>query len=329
MIYYSTFITGFDQKIADFLKQDLADVRIHDVMAGAVVYETSAEIRHLLTLKYLNNTFLVIHNASGGMESLAKAIITQKWQLDPALIPFKAFKTFISQESQLTSLPKNIQYDLIEKIKRVTRRAYDVFRAQGEFWLMLRHTGAGYFMLRLSQNKKKTQKGELRPELAHILCRLSNPKAEDVFCDPFCGSGAIALERSLIGRYRGIFAMDIDETAVCALKEKTKHIKGAAFARSFFIKKRDFFNNSFESRFLDAIVTDPPWGLYQPIPDDFYPRFMLEAGRVIKQKGRLVLLTKRDQITPKEAVGFRVLEQYDILLSGQKASVWVFERNGI
>ena len=66
-------------------------------------------------------------------------------------------------------------------------------------------------MMRLTKHKayeKILHKGELRPELSHILCSISEPDADDIFLDPFCGSGTI-LQESLLMNFQNVIGYKI------------------------------------------------------------------------------------------------------------------------
>ena len=331
MRYLSTFISGCEKAVAEFLRQDIPSVKILKVMDGAILYESNVDIALIQKLQYFNNSFIVLKtflDVAGNNHEIINSMLSELIK-DFSCIKLPeykigVFKLFVSYKNKLVTQNGKIVSQLIDKIKNVTKKQYDSLRAETEIWLIYRSENIGFFMLRITENKKKLMRGELRPEIANILCRLSQPKDTDVFCDPFCGSGAIPLQRSKIGGFRGIFAMDIDEKVISSLKEKTKKIKSAKFKKSFFIKHQDFLHNSFQDNFIDVIVTDPPWGYFQNIDDNFYDLVFKEFARVIKLGGCLVLLTAlKDKVHSAE---FELKDKYDILLSGQKAGIFVFKK---
>ncbi len=331
MRYISTVISGCENIILDFLHQDISDIRIIEKLNGLIFYETNTNIDIIRELKYLNNTFVALKtfdNLLGDNDTIINKMISETLNdyknINIPKHKIKVFKIFNSIESNLVSPNGHLISQLIDKIQQTTKSKYNSVGADTEFWFIARSEKLGFFTVRITKNKKKLMAGELRPEIAYILCRLSEPKDTDIFCDPFCGSGAIPLERSRIADYRGIFAMDINPDLISALKAKTKKIKNAKFNKSFFIKCQDFLNNSFDDNFVDVIVTDPPWGYFQNISNDFYDLIMAQFARIIKPNGRLILLTAQKEKMQNHLATFDLKNKYDILLSGQKAGIFVF-----
>src|SRR5208283_3966333 len=120
--------------------------------------------------------------------------------------------------------------------------------------------------------------GELPRTTCRLLAEMTEPEADDVFLDPFCGYGGIALERALAAPYRFIFASDTEPEKIAAVKAA---MVGSAFERrrrTIFPKVRDALDSSaFDAGFVTAIATDPPWGLYEGGPDEASARDLLRG----------------------------------------------------
>ncbi|MDR1495255.1 MAG: RsmD family RNA methyltransferase [Rickettsiales bacterium] len=303
----------------------MENIRILD---GAVIYQTNFDVDHIKKIRYFNNTFIVIrefnYNSSPTVEILNKVIsdlLDNRGNFDVPITSTKSFKIFFSLENVLVKPDGKLMYHLVELIKKKTRKNYNSNFADTEFWILYRSEMMGFFMLRITKKKKKLDKGELRPELTNLLCRLSVPRENDVFLDPFCGSGAIPLERSRTADFKGIFASDRDANLVKELKNRIKKMKASRVQKSFFIKNLDFFNNTFDDNFFDTIVTDPPWGIYEKVDKNFYPNFLKNSYRILKPEGKLILLSAGKEYFTKESItGNFVLEtSFDILVSGEKS----------
>jgi 16S rRNA G966 N2-methylase RsmD len=334
--YFSTFISGFSSLVLELVKEDLRDAKNIKILEGAIVYQTDFDVKYIKKIKYFNNTFIVIkefnYNSTPSIEILNRIIndlLNNRDSFDIPFTPTKTFKILSSLKNTLVKPNGKLVYHLVELIEKKTIKHYNSSFSDTEFWILYRSEMVGFFLLRITENKKKLNRGEIRPELANLLCRLSIPRENDIFFDPFCGSGAIPLERSRIAGFKGIFSSDKEENLVKELRNKIKKIKAPRIRRSFFVKHLDFFNNTFDSSFFDTIVTDPPWGLYEKIDESFYSNFLKNAHRLLKPGGKLILLTARKEyFTGKSIVdNFFLRKSFDILVSGKKAGVYLLTKN--
>ena len=128
---------------------------------------------------------------------------------------------------------------------------------------MRRSENIGFFMLRLTKNitNKKLPAGELRPELAYILCYLSNPNKNDVFLDPFAGYGSIPIERARNFPYNLVFASDKNKDFKRIIRDRMKSKK---MSKTIIPKVQNALSmQSFDDEFITKIVTDPPWGFHE------------------------------------------------------------------
>ncbi|MBR6341303.1 MAG: hypothetical protein IKR64_05340, partial [Treponema sp.] len=77
---------------------------------------------------------------------------------------------------------------------------------------------------------------------------------------------------------------------------------------------------------LDAIVTDPPWGLWENIPDieDFYNKMFVSFRRVLKSDGKMVILTARKEDFERAAgnAGLKIENSLHTLVNGKKAGLY-------
>lgn len=334
-LYYSSFISG----IQDIIKNNLEGCHIKKLMDGGVLYGTDKTPEEIEKIRFFNNSFMVIQTFEniGDEMPIENMINTVNLEENRQFLNYikskkraKTFRIFSSIENSLVAIDKKPLGRLENRLEKLTklRVEFNKKAADIEFWFLRRSEKIGFFMLRVTKNKKKLEKGELRPELTNILCLLSKPKDDDVFLDPFCGSGAIPLERSRICGYKGIFACDKNEEIVKKFKDEIKSIGSKKLNRSFFTKKVDFLSNSFDDGYFTTIVTDPPWGFFEKIDNigKFYNDIISEMYRIIKPNGIIVLLTaNRDEVI-KSLENFRtklkLLERFDILVSGKKSSIF-------
>ena len=79
---------------------------------------------------------------------------------------------------------------------------------------------------------------------------------------------------------------------------------------------------------LDLIITDPPWGYYEDIGDinKFYAQMFASFRRILKDDGRLVILSARKEEIEKAAsdAKFSIENSLHTLVNGKKASLYLF-----
>jgi len=336
--YLSTFVSGFDTFISKQLIKDIPDAEILKVLDGAILFKSNFMAKEIKLIRYLNNSFLVLQQfemGKGNTTVLNKML--EATLKNPQIVSRRdihvdnrgSFRVYTSLENNLVS----VDYDLLENVERIIERNLhirrDVKNPSYEFWYLYRSEKIGFFMFRITSTKTKPEQGELRSELADILCLLSNPKPDDVILDPFAGSGAIPLERSKIEKFKGIFALDKNVGLAKDLKDKVKKIRNKKIQKSFFAKGKNFFETSFDSGFFDSVITDPPWGFFEKLEEEvdvFYTKILDKTYEILKKDGRLILLTAKKTEFEKcieDFKKFKLVEKYNILVSGKKCSVYV------
>ena len=321
---------------------------LQDFIAGQLVQDFNADIQHTEEgmvifsgtktndVAYVNNLFLILHSLKGGdMDSLLAACAREtswhKTAQHSTIKGEKTFRLFLSDESRLVSADREKLDKLIGQVERQCRIEHSSHRPDTEFWLFRRRNGAAYFCKRLTKNRlteKDLKPGELRPELAQILCLMSEPAAKDVFLDPFAGSGAIALMRKK-WPYEMILASDIAPEKAQALKKKIPSAGKPVITHMADALKLDKIKDGF----VDKVVTDPPWGLFDKSIKDvpaFYKKALQGLCRMVKPDGIIVMLTGQRELATdlaKQFSGELALEhRYDILVSGKKASIMKWRR---
>lgn len=335
--YYSSFISG----VHDIIKDNLVDCNIKKIMDGGILYTTNKTPDEILKIKFFNNSFLVIKtfeniDAKSPIEYMIKNINFNhnKLFLKHINSKQKTFHIFSSIENQFVSTNKSDLSIFEKKLEKLTGLKVEIDKkiVDLEFWFLYRSENIGFFMLRITKNKKKLKDGELRPELTNILCILSKPNENDIFLDPFCGSGAIPLERSRIKSFRGIFACDKNEEIIKNLKQTIKKISNKKLNKSFFAKNIDFLKNNFDNEYFTTIVTDPPWGFFEKIDNIFvfYNNILNKMHRILIKNGIIVLLSANKEeintILQQNQNKFNLINNYNILVSGKKAGIYVIQK---
>lgn len=318
--------------IANELSKRLKDVEIILLVDGLIIYKTTSAAEEIKRLKFLNNSFILLKKfeniSENSLENITKNLIQD--QNLPLVVKqvfskrqFK-FRIRASVRNQFAALNKSLLKALEEKIicssKNLTvdRSLPDI-----EFLIVIRSERFGLAGIQLTNrpNYEKTlEKGELYPELAYILCLISEPNKDDVFSDPFAGHGAIPAQR-LNFPHKQIIAGEIDADLQRKLKNK--------FGKKIIVALADALSLSlFADNSIDKIVTDPPWGLYNTEKDipKFYSLMLKQFLRVLKHDGIMVILTAQKELIEELLSKFegrlKLEEKYTTLVSGKKAGVY-------
>jgi len=127
--------------------------------------------------------------------------------------------------------------------------------------------------------------GTMKPQLARALVNLSrvSTRFNHVLLDPFCGVGGIVLEACSIGI--PALCSDLDSKMCICAKKNLEHFQCDDKVEVFIA---DGTRENFREHIVDAIVTDPPYGI-QSIPmgtslTTLIRGFLNTASNVIKSK---------------------------------------------
>lgn len=335
--YFSTFTSGLQEVIQAALRQQPGAVSIELLLDGLVLYQADASAQHIQALRFFNNSFLLLQKfeqlpAVKPVEYMMQAVLKKPQNIPgvPRQLLQNAahFRIVTAHQNQMVSVER-ARLEALEKFfsfrfkRRVSRSKPDL-----EVWFLSRSEGYGFVGVRFTRTPDyKAHKGELGRELAHMLCWLSQPRAADLFLDPFAGYGAIPLERAVAFPYREVMAVEKEAPLFAQLQAR------AQGQERFTVKRADALNMGFlNDQTVDKIVTDPPWGFYgfQDVDlEQFYFQMLQEFSRVLKQDGRMVILTARKEVFEAVLARFGDLvvgPRYDILVSGKKAAIYVLQR---
>ncbi|MBX7214430.1 MAG: methyltransferase domain-containing protein [Thermoflexales bacterium] len=340
--YLARCVPGLQELVVHLLQDEpFAPVTVRRVEEGLVVFSCKANPGTVARLRTVNGLFLVLaQSEQGGLPGYLRGLANQTgWLagLDRRVArPGETFRVIVSDEDRTVSADGAVLRRLGDAIAAQSGMTYRPRGPRHEFWALRRRSGALFFGQRLplpARAATPIERGELRPELASLLCALSEPKPDDVFLDPFAGTGALPLARSA-WPVRGLIASDI---APAALETLRRRARAGAFGKApLRIERIDARTlRELSDASIDAVVTDPPWGLYDSdLPDlaGMYRDAFAAIRRVLKPGGRLVMLLGRSTIGPDflrdGRVGLRRDFVADILVNGRPATVarWRRER---
>jgi len=337
--YVATFVSGLQEPVSHILVRRLSDVKIKMLLDGLIVFSTALDPRDLV---YFNNVFLLLHPFQEcGTRPLHKMLdyITRSRPAVRSIAKHQparstSFRIVTSRENKLVPVDNKMLTRAEQHLASAAGMRVNRNRPEIEFWCLYRKEGVGFFMMRLTKHAttaKILHKGELRPQLASLLCELSEPHASDVFMDPCCGYGSIPLARVRLAPCRTIYAFDSDVTMIRHVRARSRRLKKKPSARSWHVERGNARHlDTLKDGTIDKIVTDPPWGIFDDeMMDDihhFYHDLVSECTRLLTPSGIFVVLTARNgPLIPclQQNRGILpIVDTYDILVSGKKATVY-------
>jgi 23S rRNA G2445 N2-methylase RlmL len=206
-----------------------------------------------------------------------------------------------------------------------------------EIWLTI-HGATAVCGLRLSDRtmRHRTYKLEhlpasLRPTVAAAMVRLAEIGQGQTVLDPMCGAGTILAETIEYGRSARlgpvrVLGGDLDPAALRAAGANLRRLGPVLLARW------DATRLPLAERSVDRILSNPPFGKQLGRPEDIgplYRRAVLEFDRVLRPKGRAVLLV--GDVGPlREAVrgvGWKAVRQLHVRVLGESAKLTVWRKD--
>lgn len=327
MRYLVQFPAGLSLLVGRALSQTCAGYREVYADDSALVFDTSTRFARADEVEVGKNVFVVW--ASAPRRNLAKTVARLTDAIPAAIRPNRpdrnGFRTMVQIDGALTGLDRGTRTRLESALVARTGQRVQSRGGNTEYWVMGRRDHDELWLLeRLPRRTKPSGRaGALSAELAAALVLASDPRASDVFCDPFAGSGTLVLARSrrparslvygdrdLAGQRDGLPAELLADRRVRLVDDDALELP------------------SVPDRSIEAIVTDPPWGEYEPLDrpyDEFVGAMAASFRRVLSASGRLVLLTSRrtadEAATAFDRAGLPVTDQLAVLLNGHPVTV--------
>ncbi len=154
---------------------------------------------------------------------------------------------------------------------------------------------------------RDTTSGMLPPKLAQIMINLSEAEQDAVILDPFCGSGTILMEATLMG-YTHLLGSDAAENAIAQTKKNLKWLQEnrpdtKIKLPKLFCSDARMLKKKLLPQSVDVIVTEPYLGkpLHGREPIDFLKKAAVELGtlyteslesfkEILKRDGLIVMI---------------------------------------
>lgn len=145
----------------------------------------------------------------------------------------------------------------------------------------------GGFAYRNPRRRAFFHPGVMMPLMARTMVNLTHVRPGELFLDPFCGTGGMLLETTLMGIPS--IGSDYDPEMLEGCK---KNLPDVPCIRA------DAAKMPYPDKIFDAVATDLPYGQSTTIGaenlDTLYKNSLKEIRRVLKDGGRAVIVTHRD-----------------------------------
>lgn len=325
--FVSTFTTGFQKVVEKNLPEIVSGCKILNIYDGIVHYKYNGNSHDLEKVVYFNNTFFVIkswNNFCGNFSTMVNDFCNENKYL---LISKGSFRTRFVRENQFEKVDKKLVIKVEENVLKRSKLKIDRVSPSTEIWFDIRREGfafCGQLISKREFTEKNLNKGELRPELAYLMCCFAELKENDVIAEPFCGYGSIPIQLVKKFHFLHLYVSDIDEEKITALKEK-KQFKQNDFVS---IDVQDAFSlKQIKDNSVDVIISDPPWGFFEDVGDIalFYDKMFCSFKRILKNDGKMIILSARkDELEyAAEKNNYKIIEKVDTLVNGKKACVYM------
>ena len=330
--FVSSFITGFQSVVESDLIQRFPKLKIINLYDGLIHYRYDGDSHDLEKIIYFNNTFFVLKTMKGkglNFPSLVGAVCSGK---NYFLVNKGSFRVRFQNENQFAKVDKNLARRAEDYVLANSKLKLDRLSPTNEVWFSIRREGfafCGELISKREFTEKNLNRGELRPEIAYLICCFADINPEDTVLEPFCGYGSIPTQLAKKFRFKKLYISDIEEDRV----ELTKSRKQISQAPEGLIDCRtaDAMTLShIEDKSISLVITDPPWGFYEDIGDirDFYKKMFKSFDRLLNSDGRLVILSARKEELEETAAasGFKIKKGLHTLVNGKKAGLYYITR---
>ena len=327
--FVSSFITGFQSVIEQDLTKRFKNLKIINLYDGLVHYRFDGDSRELEKIIYFNNTFFVLKTMKGkglSFPSLVGSVCSGK---NYFLVNKGSFRVRFQNENQFAKVDKNLTRRAEDYVLQNSKLKLDRLSPTNEVWFSIRREGfafCGELISKREFTEKNLNKGELRPEIAYLICCFSDIQASDTILEPFCGYGSIPVQLAKKFRFEKLYVSDLDSeraTQTAARKQLSAPNIECCTADATVL-------SHIADKSINLVITDPPWGYFEELPDieGFYKKMLASFDRVLTQDGRMVILSARKEELERTAAaaGFKIKNSLHTLVNGKKAGVYQLTR---
>ena len=313
--YYAIVVPGLERVAWKDIRASLDDVQLIAEESGRLLFEYSGAPRDLLYLRSVENVYILMRSIRGLSQSRKSLGIIFKQAMSA---DFRA-AAMIHKEAHRSKGKKKLTFRVVSnKLGKHNFRRVDAQKAVEKAiagkcgWRLTRQDpilearidveedqALLGFKLSSETMRNRTYKvvhlpASLKPTVAYCMVLLSRPTSTDVFVDPMCGAGTIAIERALDGAYGKVIGGDVEESVIRAAKSNVD-----ASRRSVDLAMWNVSAIALKDNTVDRIVCNLPFGKQMRSRlgnQRLYANFFREAARISRPGGRAVVLTSEREL---------------------------------
>jgi SAM-dependent methyltransferase len=311
---------GFESVVSRAARNELARFRLVSTSGGFVRGQTDASVRSLRSFPCATNVFQVIATTARTHGDRDLSAMAKLGAPRPGWLPRAGtVRLRVHEEGGFVTTSTPASRQLEAAISKWSGLPISRASASVEAWVLRRAQVPDAFLtIKLTRGERPTRAGELRPEVCAALARVRNVSGAGLVLDPFAGTGGVG---------RALAAAGAKAVILNDLRRPRPAEPGKTFEKIRWVQG-DFRDLDLEGDSVDAVVTDPPWGHFDPEVD--IDAAYLDLGRLasrwLKPGGFLVVLTAAqesviDQLFVQASLGEE--ERLPVLISGRKALVLV------
>ncbi|MBH5335921.1 methyltransferase domain-containing protein [Streptomyces pactum] len=166
----------------------------------------------------------------------------------------------------------------------------------------------------------------VNPVVGSLLVQLAKPEADDTVYDPFCGSGTLLTEVAAIGKGALFLGTDIAQKALGVARLNLEPL-----GKPYLLAQARAEALPLPAQSVDRVISNMPFGKRvgsHQVNSLLYPRFLGELARVLRPKGRAVLLTEDKRLfqqAVQETRRIRVIKEVQVTSGGLHPTAYVVE----
>lgn len=345
MNYFVLTTRGLEEFAKKEIEQKLVNSKIKSVSYRKIIFYFDRDYKEILKLRSVEDAFLLlgeIENVGHTQDSLYDFIekICKLDFLNMLNIISNIRGAKVNEFSISSSSVGKRNYSYIEVKENLSKKLESILKIKYEdekhelfdIRIFIEHDTA-LIGVRLDNKplhrrsyKIKTTKATLQADIAYVMSTLAEINNNDIVLDPMCGSGTILIESSAFNP-KSIFGGDISTEAVDITQKNIK-----VFNSNLDIEVRTWNANNlpFNDKSIDKIICNLPFGKQIEVGSisDFYLKTITEFSRVLKNDGKIILLTNNPKELTDVIYKNKLLLQskHDVSLNGETAYIFVIQK---